>query len=214
MIIESPAPLALLDDSENLDGAAQCELETEAPPKKRSPLRWAAIAALVIGGVFAARAASGLDQEAIQTAMGDAGVFGFALFLLAFVVGQTLQIPGMPFVLAARVAYGPVLGFAASYIAAVLAVTAVFCVVRGLGGDALTKLKWSWAKKAMAKVENKPFLTVMGLRAVFALSPPLNYALALSPVRFRQHIVGSAVGLLVPISIWVFLSDALVGLFA
>ncbi|MFT5353134.1 MAG: putative membrane protein YdjX (TVP38/TMEM64 family) [Polyangiales bacterium] len=185
-----------------------------APKKKRSPLRWTAIAALVIGGGFAAHAASGLDEATIQAAMSDAGIFGFALFLVAFVVGQTLQLPGMPFVLAARVAYGPVLGFAASYLAAILAVSAVFLVVRGLGGDALTRLKWSWAKKAMAKVEKKPLLTVIGLRAVFALSPPLNYALALSPVRFRQHMTGSAVGLLVPISIWVFLSDALVGWFA
>lgn len=207
MIDERSAPIALV---ETPDAA----VEADAPQKKRSPLRWFAIAALVIGGAFAAHAASGLDEETIQAAMSDAGAMGFALFLVAFVIGQTLQLPGMPFVLAARVAYGPLLGFAASYVAAILAVTAAFCVVRGLGGNALTRLKWSWAKKAMAKVESKPLLTVIGLRAVFALSPPLNYALALSPVRFRQHIAGSAVGLLVPITLWVFLSDVLVGWFA
>lgn len=210
MNTEAP-PVVVSDEvvSEELN-----EMNEPEPDKKRSPLRWVAMAALVIGGGFAAHAASGLDEETIQTAMSDAGVFGFVLFLAAFVIGQTLQLPGMPFVLAARVAYGPIVGFAASYIAAILAVSAVFLVVRGLGGNALTRLKWSWAKKAMAKVENKPLITVIGLRAVFALSPPLNYALALSPVRFRQHIAGSAVGLLVPITIWVFLSDALVGLFA
>ncbi len=150
------------------------------------------------------------DPEAMQAVMADAGLLGILAFLAVFSLGQMAQLPGLPFVLAARFAYGPVLGFAASYVAALLAVTSTFLVVRAIGGGALQNLKWRWVQKAFAKMEEKPFRTVAVLRAFFALSPPLNYALAMSPVRCRQHFVASSVGLLVPISLWILLADVLV----
>jgi hypothetical protein len=44
------------------------------------------------------------------------------------------------------------------------------------------------------------------------LAPPLTYALALSPVKQRDHLVGSALGLVIPVSAVVFLSEAALAL--
>jgi uncharacterized membrane protein YdjX (TVP38/TMEM64 family) len=41
------------------------------------------------------------------------------------------------------------------------------------------------------------------------MAPPLNYALALSNVRFRSYLLGTALGLLAPITGLVLLSDQL-----
>jgi len=49
------------------------------------------------------------------------------------------------------------------------------------------------------------------LRLVFWLAPPVNYALALSKVRLRDFILGSVLGLLVPIGIATFFFDWLFG---
>ena len=33
------------------------------------------------------------------------------------------------------------------------------------------------------------------------MAPPLNYALAMSKLRFREYIIGSAIGLVIPIAL-------------
>jgi hypothetical protein len=49
------------------------------------------------------------------------------------------------------------------------------------------------------------------LRLLLWMAPPLNYALALSSVCFRRHLIGTALGLLAPIAAIVFLSNQLFG---
>jgi uncharacterized membrane protein YdjX (TVP38/TMEM64 family) len=39
------------------------------------------------------------------------------------------------------------------------------------------------------------------LRLVFWLAPPVNYALALSNIRFRHYFAGSLLGLVLPIAL-------------
>ena len=56
-----------------------------------------------------------------------------------------------------------------------------------------------------------PIATVALLRAVLVLSPPLNYALALTSLRFFDHLLGSALGLVVPIGAAALLSRWIAG---
>ncbi len=49
------------------------------------------------------------------------------------------------------------------------------------------------------RLDERPITTVLLLRTVFWLAPPLNYALALSSVRFRHYLIGSAAGLVAPV---------------
>jgi uncharacterized membrane protein YdjX (TVP38/TMEM64 family) len=52
-----------------------------------------------------------------------------------------------------------------------------------------------WLRLAMLRLETRPIATVAVLRLVFFMLPALNYVLALTPVRFRDFVVGSALGL-------------------
>jgi uncharacterized membrane protein YdjX (TVP38/TMEM64 family) len=54
--------------------------------------------------------------------------------ILGFVVGGLMQIPGVVFVVTARLAFGPLLGFAVAYVGAILMVTAGFLLIRILRG--------------------------------------------------------------------------------
>ena len=47
-------------------------------------------------------------------------------------------------------------------------------------------------------------LTLALIRAVMFISPPLNTALALSRIRFRDFALGSAVGLILPMAVTTF----------
>lgn len=155
-----------------------------------------------------------LTVESIQAIARRSGPLGVAVYLVVFAVALLAQLPGVVFVLAARVAWGPFAGFVAGYVGALAAVSLSFFVVRGVGGSALAQLRWRWAQRVLSHLDERPILTVALLRAVLALSPPLNYALAMSRTRFRDYFVGSALGLIAPISAWILLSDWLMSLLA
>jgi len=178
----------------------------------RTVLRLVLLVAL-LGGAWLIAEYAGLrgsmSEEGIREMTEDAGAFGLLSYLVAFALGQLVQLPGLAFVLAARVAYGPLFGFVAGYSGALLSVSVSFFFVRAVGGRALTGMKWKWAQRALARLDERPLLTIIALRTLFALSPPLNYALAMSSTRFRHYFAGSAIGLIAPIAAWVFLSDFL-----
>jgi uncharacterized membrane protein YdjX (TVP38/TMEM64 family) len=101
-------------------------------------------------------------------------------------------VPGLVFVAAGVLAYGPRVGGLVSYGAALVSISVSFGVVRALGGRALGDTR------VMQKLDLRPVRTIAALRLFLVLSPPLNYALALSRVRFRDYLLGSALGLAPP----------------
>ena len=82
-----------------------------------------------------------------------------------------------------------------------------FYLVRIVGGRALTEIKQPLLKRALGPLEKHPIRTVALLRAVLWFAPAVNYALGLSAIRYRDYIVGSAIGFLVPMSIFSVLFD-------
>ncbi len=189
---------------------AEPAIEAEAGPKKRIWPRLAALAALLVAawiGIewFGLREA--LTQEAIRDLVAGAGVWGVLMYLGVFSGGTLVHLPGIAFLVGARIAWGPAMGMAIGYVGAVCAVTVSFLIVRGVGGKALAEIRWKPARRVLAGLERKPIRTLVALRTFFSVSPPLNYALALSPLRFRTYVVGSAIGLVVPVAFVVGLSD-------
>lgn len=182
----------------------------EAAPARSSRWRMAALAVFFVGS-FAVAKYSGLlenvDVDVVRAFMDSAGVWGFFAFVGIFALGELMHIPGMVFVGAAALAYGDALGIAAAYTGAVASVITSFFVVRAIGGQPLAAAKRPWMKKILARLERQPIRTVALLRFFFWLSPALNYGLAMSSVRFREYLLGSAIGLLIPIPLVVLLFD-------
>ncbi|MDP1829382.1 MAG: VTT domain-containing protein [Archangium sp.] len=180
--------------------------------------RWLRIVALVfllaglivLGSMPTVREA--FTTEKLQAGVAAAGWWGLALFFVTFTVGQLLQVPGFVFILVARAAWGPLLGFANAYVGSLIAATLVFLLVRAVGGKPLGAITWPPAVRVLAGLERRPVLTIASLRALMMLTPPLNYALALSPVGQRHHLIGSAIGLVVPVALVVFLSEGALAL--
>ena len=140
-----------------------------------------------------------LDAERIRQEVAAAGALGGLLFVAIFAVGELLHVPGMVFVAAAALAYGPYQGFAWALFGALVSVSLSFVVVRGVGGQALAKLEKAWIQKILAHLDRRPVLTVAALRTVLWLAPGLNYALAMTRIRFRDYLLGSSLGWVLPI---------------
>lgn len=129
-----------------------------------------------------------------------AGFAGVAIYLVIFAIGELLHVPGLVFVAAAVMSWGHLGGGVIAYAGALVSVTLSFFVVRGIGGQALAELKWRWVQKVMARLDERPILTVALLRLTLWIAPALNYALALSRIRYRDYLIGSAIGLALPIA--------------
>ncbi len=174
---------------------------SEAEPSGPSKLRLALLAVFLVGLFVLGSVTGWADRftlDGVRDTIADAGVWGFAVFIAAFAVGELLHVPGFLFVAAAVLAYGRLYGGLAAYIGAVVSVVVSFAVVRGVGGRALGTLKNERVRRILDKLEERPVRVVAILRIVLWMAPPLNYALALSPVRFRDYFVGSALGLILP----------------
>lgn len=174
----------------------------DAEPSRSSRWRLVLLAGLVVGSLAAAKylgLVERLDVQAVRELMQSAGALGFAVFVVLFVVGALMHVPSVVFIGAAAIAYGQLLGSAAAYTGAIASVAVSFFVVRGIGGQPLGELKWKWAQRVFARLERHPVRTIALLRLVMWVSPPLNYGLAMSGIRFRDYLAGSALGLALPV---------------
>jgi len=172
------------------------------PPPPSSRMKWLRIGALVvltvalIGIGHATGATEHLTRDRIQAMMLDLGALGFLAYVVVFAVGELMHVPGMAFVVAAMLAYGPVLGAGAGLVGAVVSLTVSFYVVRLVGGQPLGDVQRPIVRRILAQLDRRPIATIAILRVLVQLLPALNYGLAMSRVRYRDYIAGSVLGLL------------------
>jgi len=139
-----------------------------------------------------------INIHRIQRAVEDAGAWGVLLFAGLFVVGVLLHLPGMIFVGTAIIVIGRDSGYFISLGSATLAVCISFLIARTIGGKALGEVKASFVRRLLKRIDDHPIRVMIVFRLIFFLSPPLNFMIALTRIRFRDYAVGSAVGLIIP----------------
>lgn len=171
--------------------------------------RLAILAILLVGLVvvrYGTDFGASLSVARVRELVQSAGAWGVGLFVIGFAVGELLHVPGLVFVAAAVLSWGHVAGGAIAYVGAIVSVSVSFLVVRGIGGQPLAEVKWrwQWMRTVFAQLEERPVATVALLRLVLWIAPALNYALALSKVRYRDYLVGSAIGLALPVGVAAF----------
>lgn len=139
----------------------------------------------------------------------DHPVTGLLTFILIFAMGNLVQIPGWIFLAAAVLALGRTWGGLATYVAALVSCTFTFFSIHLIGGDALRGLKGKLATRLLNQLDAHPVRNIVLLRMLFQTVPPLNYALAMSGVRFRDYFVGTLLGLPLPIVAYCLVFDYL-----
>ncbi|HEY8085486.1 MAG TPA: VTT domain-containing protein [Methylophilaceae bacterium] len=147
-----------------------------------------------------------LNLDFIKQKILENQLTGLLIFVLLFSLGNLMQIPGIVFLAAAVLALGQLYGGVATYIAAVISCIVIFFIIRAIGGNALRELDNKFAVKILAQLNAKPITSIVLLRTLFQTAPTLNYALAMSGVKFRDYLIGTLLGLPVPIFLlcWFF----------
>jgi len=170
-----------------------------------------ALVMAVLGGLFLTFQLTGLREQFslpfLRELLQENRVTGLLIFVAVFALGNLIQLPGWLFLAAAVLALGPLWGGVATYLAALLSCLITFLVVRMLGGDALQQIDRPLARKILARLHRQPVRSVTLLRLLFQTVPALNYTLALSGVRLRHYMIGTAVGLPLPLVLYCLFFD-------
>ena len=143
----------------------------------------------------------------IQDKFANNQVTGLAIFVVLFAVGNLIQIPGWVFLAAAVLALGKAWGGLVTYIAALVSCITTFGVIRALGGDALRQINNKYAVRTLQYLDQRPTLSTLTLRLLLQTAPALNYTLAMSGVKFRYYLMGTVLGLPLPIAIYCLFFD-------
>jgi uncharacterized membrane protein YdjX (TVP38/TMEM64 family) len=171
---------------------------------------------VVIAGIWLTAWATGVTGrftvDRIRGVLGQRGFWGIAAFIAFFAAGQLLRVPSTVFVAAAVGIYGRSLGTLVALLGALVSATVTFAVVRTFAGHVLADVQRPVVRHLLSKIDRSPVVTVALLRLLFQTAPPLNYALAMTAVRWRDHLLGSLLGLPVPVTGMAFFFDWIVHL--
>jgi uncharacterized membrane protein YdjX (TVP38/TMEM64 family) len=170
-----------------------------------------ALAALVgIGGLLAWRLGGAANVRATVAA---AGVWAPLLFLGVHTVVTISPIPRTIFTVAAGILFGSTAGVLLTLTATTLSAIAAFWLVRAVGAEAVERYAPRAAVEwVRARVQQRGLLAMVSLRLIPVLPfSVVNYASALSGVRFLPFLAGTLVGVLPGTVAVVVLGDAALG---
>ncbi|MGH1337298.1 MAG: TVP38/TMEM64 family protein [Aureispira sp.] len=173
-------------------------------PKKKLLLRISLLMAVMLGLIALAKytpLGAYFDLEALQILIQQAGNWGILLYLLIFLLGTLMNVPGAVFVIFAVLTYGWGWGTLLAYSGAVICALINFWVARFLGGQSLAEIKNKRLQKALSRIDTHPIQTVCWLRVFMLLSPLINYALALTPMKSRQFLIANSLAMVFPMLI-------------
>lgn len=185
--------------------AAETPLPTDSPPPRARTRTWLRLGllAVLIGGLLLAGHVFEVDQhftsERLQQLVRDAGPWALPAYLGVFTLGELVHIPGFVFVAVACALFGWLAAYGLALAGAVVSASLSFFIVRGVAGKALDEVGSGWLRRVLDRVDERPITTVVVLRLIFWMAPALNYALALTGIRFRDYVAGTLLGLAVPV---------------
>lgn len=140
--------------------------------------------------------AAWFDRSHVEQLVARAGAFGPLAFVALFVGAVALQVPGLLFVAIAPALFSLEEAWLLSVLASNLAVVLNFELVRRLGGQPLAEIENKELRKLFERLDEQPLQTVLLLRLIAVMFPPVTSALALTKLRARDHFIGSALGML------------------
>ena len=137
-----------------------------------------------------------LTLENIERYRHDLGPWAPAVFSLAFVVGELLQVPSVLWIFFAGIIWPWWFALPLSLIAALVAATGAFLVARYFLGDRIAEKLPPSFQELNAKLTKQPVVAVIVLRLTTFLHPVMYWVLAASSVRLPPFLIGTLIGII------------------
>ncbi len=140
------------------------------------------------------------------------GRWGMLVFVGLCIAAVLLHIPEILLIAVGGVLFGGVKGFVLGWVGSTAGSILSFLVARYLMREAVQRVFTSRFKRIRAldeRLEQKGFQTVLVLRLVLFMAPPLNWAMGVTRVRFRHYASGSALGVMPCIAVTSYAADSI-----
>lgn len=167
----------------------------------RRLLRLLGAVALVAAVVWATQAVDltpYLNEAEMQRLVAAHAPYGPLVFMALCMAGILLTMPELLIIMAGAPAFGPVATFVYAWTACVLGTIISFSIARFVAHDHFQRLLVQRFPRLLLldqRLERHGFATVLVLRLLFILAPPLNWGLGATRVRLRDYVAGTAVGI-------------------
>ena len=156
-----------------------------------------------------------LNINEMRDILDSFGPYGPLFFIGLCIAGIFLHLPEIMLIALGGLLFGGVKGFIYGWIGVIAGSTGTFLCVRYILRDVFQKSLESRLHHLRAfdeRLAENGFLTVLLLRLVLFVAPPLNWAIGLTKVRLCQYIAGSALGVIPGIAITCYFADSIAGL--
>lgn len=139
---------------------------------------------------------TGIDADRVRALVADTGWTAPGLFLLVYVAGTLLLVPGAVLTIAGGLLFGAAGGGLLTLVGATVGATLAFRVARWAGRGPVERLGGDRVATVDGWLADRGLLAVATLRLVplvpFSLA---NYAAGLTGIRPRDHVVGTTLGI-------------------
>lgn len=163
--------------------------------------------AFIIGAIVVVRftpVKGYLTREALGQVLESAGYWAPLLFILVYIVGVCLFVPGTLLTTLGAAIFGAYWGFLYVWVGAMIGASAAFWIGRTLGREFAASLIGDKLKKYDEAIERNGFATVLYLRLIYFPFTPMNFGMGLTRVRFRDYVFGTGLGIIVGTFIFTF----------
>jgi uncharacterized membrane protein YdjX (TVP38/TMEM64 family) len=171
---------------------------------------------LLVGALIWMLRALGLSAyvslEEIRPMVESMGPYGPLAFVGLCVAGVLLHLPEIVLIAIGGVVFGGVKGFVLGWVGSVAGSTSSFLVARYFLRYAFREAITSRSRRLLTldeRLQRHGFLTVLSLRLVLFMAPPLNWAIGVTRVRFRDYFLGSAIGVIPCTAVTCYAADAI-----
>lgn len=177
------------------------------PPEQRRPTRHhialiASILAAILGLTAAWRWSPLREWVNVETLVGVGAQFeqmpGAPLLALGiFVIGGLVAFPLVVLIIVCVLVFGPWHGFLYSMLGALLSAISTYALGHLLGRDTVRRLAGTKLRELNRRLAHRGLITVIVVRIVpFAPFTVVNMIAGASQIRFRDFVIGSAIGML------------------
>ena len=184
------------------------DTEPQQTAKGKGPLLKALVLlGFIIGAIVLVRftpVKGYLTREALGQVLESAGYWAPLLFILVYIVGVCLFVPGTLLTTLGAAIFGAYWGFLYVWVGAMIGASAAFWIGRTLGREFAASLIGDKLKKYDEAIERNGFATVLYLRLIYFPFTPMNFGMGLTRVRFRDYVFGTGLGIIVGTFIFTF----------
>lgn len=180
--------------------------------QRARPLVFVVLLAVLLWASASVDVGRHMTRDGMQALLASAGPYGPLLFMGVCVAGIFMHFPEVVLVALGGVALGAPKAFVYGWVACLIGATATFLVVRYLGRDYVQRglaTRFPRLRALDDRLGRHGFRTVLVLRLLLFMAPPLNWALGATSVRFPHYLAGTALGMLPGMATTVYFADAI-----